>query len=61
MTARFGPVPAAPRLMDDGPLRVAGDAVDIILSEDGRRAVEWVTNHTSDIVLLRDFDPRQDE
>ena len=49
------------RMMDDGPLPVAGDAVHIIFSEDGRRAVEWVTNHTSDIVLLRDFDLQQDE
>ena len=47
--------------MDDGPLPVAGDAVDIICSEDGHRAVEWITNHTSDIVLLRDFDLQQDE
>jgi hypothetical protein len=46
------------RLEDLGPPPVKGGVLEgFSMSEDGRRAVEWIANRSRDVVLIRDFDP----
>jgi hypothetical protein len=46
------------RVEDQGPPPIKGGVLEgFSMSEDGRRAVEWIANRSRDIVLIRDFDP----
>jgi hypothetical protein len=46
------------KIVDDGPPPVKGQVLEgFTLSDDGRRAVEWIANRSRDIVLIRNFDP----
>jgi serine/threonine protein kinase len=45
------------RVEDQGPPPVKGGVLEgFSMSEDGRRAVEWIANRSRDVVLIRDFD-----
>lgn len=45
-------------IIDGGPPPVKGQVLEgFTLSDDERRAVEWIANRSRDIVLIRNFDP----